>query len=82
MSKYAVTEPVQVEHTTRDPDGVVATYWRNALYLGLDGEHHQVIYAGGVREVLDPQQKIRKYQPDQNEAKQDSVTGEHCGDAK
>lgn len=69
---FKVTDFVQVEHqkclpyfTRKDKQRVLGSgepviFWRNALYVGAQDNHHIVIYTDGTKEVLRSNTKIRK----------------------
>lgn len=52
MLEFKQTNFVQVEHHKRIDSGEVVTFWRNALYVGLQDGSHTVIYTDGSLEVL------------------------------
>jgi len=63
MREFKISDFVQVEYTTIDPDGVTEQRWRNALYTGSHSGGHTVIYANGHMEVLNNQTQIRAAAP-------------------
>ena len=58
--EYLVSEFVQVEQVLIHPSGEPSRIWRNALYTGLHGSSHSVIFADGSKQAISHQQKIRK----------------------
>ncbi len=63
MNNFETTDFVQVEHVRLLESGEPSTFWRNALYVGKQGNedgNHIVLYTDGTKEVLHRQMKIRQ----------------------